>query len=80
MDDEEFKKYLINSMMPLYPKAKDRPGKRVILKVDSGLGRAYLTLLAKLRLLGFVLYRCIPNITHVTQETINAIGPSSPSS
>jgi hypothetical protein len=28
-----------------------------------------LNLLAKLRLLGFVLYPCVPNTTHVTQET-----------
>jgi hypothetical protein len=56
MDDEEFKKYLMNLVVPLYPNTKDRPGKHVILKVDSGPGRTNLSLLTKLKLLGFVLY------------------------
>jgi len=34
-----------------------------------------LNLLAKLRLLGFVLYPCVPNTTHVTQETDQNYGP-----
>jgi hypothetical protein len=75
MDDEEFKKYLMNLIVPLYPDAKDRPGKNVILKVDSGPGRTNLSLLTKLRLLGFVLYPCVPNTTHVMQETDQNYGP-----
>jgi hypothetical protein len=43
MDDEEFEKYLMNSIVPLYPNAKDGPGKHVILKVDSDPGRANLS-------------------------------------
>jgi hypothetical protein len=69
MDDEEFEKYLLNLIMLLYPIAKDRPGKRVILKVDSGPGRTNLSLFTKLRLLGFVLYPCMPNTMHVMQKT-----------
>ena len=61
MDDDEF--------VPLYPNAKNKPGQRVIIKVDSGPGRTNLKLLAKLRMLGFILYPCVPNTTHVTQET-----------
>ncbi len=68
MDDEGFKKYLLNLIVPLY-NAKDRPGKRVILKVDSGPGRTNLSLLTKLRLFGLVLYPCMPNTTHLMQET-----------
>ena len=69
MDEEEFAKYLFNSIVPLFPHAKDKPGHRVLLKVDSGPGWMNLNLLVKLRLLGFVLYPCVPNTTHVMQET-----------
>jgi hypothetical protein len=75
MDKEEFAKYLFNSIVPLFPHAKDKPGHHVLLKVDSGPGRMNLNLLAKLRLLGFVLYPCVPNTTHVTQETDQNYGP-----
>ncbi len=56
MDEEEFTKYFFNSIVPFFPHAKDKPGHHVLLKVDSGPGRMNLNLLAKLRLLGFVLY------------------------
>ena len=75
MDDVEFEKYLMNSIVPLYPHAKDKKGHRVIIKVDSGPGRLSLKLLSKLRLLGFILYPCVPNTTHVTQETDQNYGP-----
>ena len=39
MNDEEFDKYIDNSIVPLYPDLEDTQGKRVLLKVDSGLGR-----------------------------------------
>jgi hypothetical protein len=47
----------------------------VMLKVDSGPGRMNLNLLARLRRLGFILYPCVPNTTHVTQETDQLYGP-----
>jgi len=75
MNDEEFEKYLMNSIVPLFPHAKDKKGHRVMLKVDSGPGRLSLKLLAKLRLQGFILYPCVPNTTHVTQETDQCYGP-----
>ncbi len=75
MDKEEFAKYLLNSIVPLFPHAKDKVGHLVLLKVDSGLGRMNLSLLAKLRMLGFVLYPCVPNTAHVTQETDQNYGP-----
>ena len=53
MTEEELEKYLFNSILPLYPDTKDEPGYYVILKVDSGLGRNFLQLLAKLRVQGF---------------------------
>ena len=58
MDDDEFEKYLMNSIVPLFPHAKDKKGHRVLIKVDSGPGRLSMKLLVKLRLLGFVLYPC----------------------
>jgi hypothetical protein len=39
MNDEEFDKYINNSIVPLYPDLEDTPSKRVLLKVDSGPGR-----------------------------------------
>ncbi len=75
MDEEEFAKYLLNSIVPLSPNAKDKHGHRVLLKVDSGPVRMNMKLLAKLRLLGFVLYPCVTNTTYVTQETDQTYGP-----
>ncbi len=75
MDDHEFANYIMNSIVPLYPHARDKRGHRVTLKVDSGPERTNMDLLAKLRMLGFVLYSCVPNTTHVTQETDRNYGP-----
>ena len=75
MDDEEFEKYVFNSIVPLYPNAEDKPGKRVMIKVDSGPGRMAKRLLARLRLLGFILYPGVPNTTAVSQETDRNYGP-----
>jgi hypothetical protein len=69
MDSEVFEKYIMNSIVPLYPHARNLRDKRVMLKVDSGPGRMNLYHLARLRHLGFLLYPCVPNTTHVTQET-----------
>jgi hypothetical protein len=75
MDEEEFAAYIMNSIVPLYPNAKDKSGHQVILKVDSGPGRMNMDFLAKLKMLGFILYPCVPNTTHVTQETDQNYGP-----
>ena len=74
MDDCEFESYIINSILPLYPNTLDRPGKRLILKCDSGPGRLQIDLLAKLRHLGVYLHPCVPNTTAVTQETDRTYG------
>jgi hypothetical protein len=74
MDDREFEEYIMNSILPLYPNTRDRPGKRIILKCDSGPGRLQIELLAKLRFLGVYLYPCVPNTTAVTQETDRTYG------
>jgi len=61
MDDCEFEQYVMNSILPLYPKTRDRPGHRLLLKCDSSQGRLQIELLAKLRFLGVYLYPCVPN-------------------
>ena len=48
MESEEFAKYLFGSIVILFPHAKDKPGHRVLLKVDLRPGRMNLNLLAKL--------------------------------
>jgi hypothetical protein len=56
MTDQEFLEYIENNFMPLFPDMKDEPGLRVILKVDSGVGRDFLWLLARTRLRGLYIY------------------------
>ena len=75
MDDAEFKKYVKNNIMPLYLDALDVPGKRVMVKVDSGPGRLNVPLLAHLRERGWYLYPGVPNTTAVSQETDQNYGP-----
>jgi hypothetical protein len=69
MNAIELDKYMKNSILPLYPDIEDKPGKRVLLKVDSGPGRLNVEMLADLRLQGLYLVPGVPNTTHVTQET-----------
>ena len=75
MDDEEFAKYVVNSLCALYSDAEDKPGLRVMLKVDSGPGCLNAELLALLRLRGFYLYPGVPNTTAVSQETDRNYSP-----
>ena len=74
MDDQEFELHVLNSILPLYPHTRNRPGKRLLLKCDSGPGRLQIKLLAKLRYLGVYLYPCMPNTTAVSQETDRTYG------
>jgi hypothetical protein len=39
MNDEEFERYINNTIIPLFPDMEDTPGKHVLLKVDSGPSR-----------------------------------------
>ena len=61
--------YLLNSIFPLLPEAKEQNGNRVLLKVDSGPGRINAQILCKSGLLGFILYPGVLNTTAVSQET-----------
>ena len=73
-DEDEFKKYMEHSIFPLYPDATDENGKHVFIKIDSGLGRKNLNMLACYHNLGFIFYPGVPNTTHVTQETDQVYG------
>ena len=74
MDNCEFEQYVMNSILPLYPKTRDRPGHQLLLKYDSGPGRLQIKLLAKFRFLGIYLYPCMLNTTAVTQKTDRMYG------
>ena len=75
MYDHDFYLYLLNTIFPLLPDAKEQKGKRVFLKVDSGPGRLNDQLLCKLYLLGFIIYPGVPNITDVSQDMDCNYGP-----
>ncbi len=68
-DWEKFEKYLFIQIFPLFPDALGNPGKRVLIKLDSGLGRINPQLMVWLCLLGFYTYPSVSNTTGVTQET-----------
>ncbi len=69
MDEKEFEEYIMLAIVPLYANARNRKGRYVIIKVGSGPGRSNIDLLVRLKMLGSILYRGVPNTTHVTQET-----------
>ncbi len=70
----ELSKYMEKAIIPLYPDAQDVPGKRVIIKVDSGPGRTNVAMLAGLRVRGLYMIPSVPNTTHVTQEADQLYG------
>ena len=68
MDGEEFKKHVQTNILKLCPDAADVPDKRVVIKVDRGLGRLNSQMLSMLCGQGFHLCSCAPNSTGVTQK------------
>jgi len=69
MNSVELQKYMKTVIFPLHPDIADVPGKRVLMKVDSGPGHMNIEMMADLRLKGMYLMPGVPNITQVTQET-----------
>ena len=69
MNAEELDKYMRGSILPLFPDLEDKPGKRIVVKIDSGPGRRNVEMLASLKLLGAYLVPGVPNTTGKTQET-----------
>jgi hypothetical protein len=74
MNTKEFKKYL-TYLRHLHPYMADVPGKRVLLKVDSGPGRNDEGLVVWARSQGLILYPGVPNTAAVSQETDRSYGP-----
>ena len=68
MDEDEFEKYIFNSIATLYPDVEDRDGKRIVIKLDGGPGRTNVKMLAKARVRGILFFPCVPNSTAITQE------------
>ncbi len=75
MNEDEFDKYINNSILLLFPNLEDVPGKRVLLKVDSCPERNGTALLLKARFQVVYLYPGRPNATSVQQETDINCGP-----
>ena len=75
MPTVELDKYINSAILPLYPDLADVPGKRIIIKLDSGPGRTNLDMLARLRLIGCYVVPGVPNTTGKTQETDQNYGP-----
>ena len=69
MDSTEFRIFIEDAIVPLYPNASEQDGKRVLLILDSGPGRKGDGLLSFLAARGFHLLPGVPNTTHVTQPT-----------
>jgi hypothetical protein len=74
MNDVELDKFIKYSILPLYPDIHDYPGKRVLMKLDSGPGHLNVEMLADLRLQGLYIVPGVPNTTHKTQETYQNYG------
>jgi hypothetical protein len=75
MNNGKFNKYITNLIIPLFPDLEDVPGKRVLLKVDSGPGWNRTALLLKMRFQGVYLYPGLPNTTSAQQEKDINYGP-----
>ena len=75
MNDEKFERYVGNSIVPLFPDLEDVPGKRILLKVDSGPGLNGRDLLNKCRFRGIFIYPGLPNATSMQQKMDINYGP-----
>ena len=69
MNTNDLKKLFKNSYLPLYPDIADKPGSRVLSKLDSGPGQKDLEFFVWCRIIGFRIHLGFPNTTSVTQET-----------
>ena len=60
----------MNSIVQLFTDTvADEPGKRILVKIDSGPRRRNVDMSARLKNLGFYLYPGVPNTTSISQET-----------
>ena len=75
ISDEEFERYVNTSLNILFPDLEDMPGKRILLKDDSGPGRNGRDLLNKCWFRGIFIYPGLPNASSMQQETDINYGP-----
>ncbi len=68
MNDKEFERYINNTIIPLFPDMEDTPGKRILLKVDSGPGHNCMSLLVSCEFCGLYLFPCLPNATSMQTD------------
>ncbi len=61
MTNDQFDRCVENSVVPLFPYLADGPGKRMLLKVDSRLGRNGRDLILKAQFRGIYIYPGLPN-------------------
>jgi hypothetical protein len=69
MNNKEFVRYIDNSIIPLSPALEDTPGKRILIKVNSGRGCNGRDLLHKCQFRGVCIYPGLLNSTSMKQET-----------
>jgi hypothetical protein len=74
MNNAEFKKYIDNVINDMFQDMEDVPGKRVLLKVDSGPGRNCAAILIRAKFKGLYIYPGLPNATATHQETDQSYG------
>jgi hypothetical protein len=68
MNKEELENFFMNHFAKLFPSKANLPGKRIAVLIDGGPGRTNLEMLAKLRLMGILLFPSgPPNTTALLQ-------------
>ena len=69
MDATEFRNFILDAIVPLYPNAAEKDDKHVLSILNSGPGRKDKKLLSFLAAREFHLLPGVPNTTHVRQPT-----------
>ena len=69
MNDEEFERYINNTIISLFPDMEDTLRKRVLMKVDSGPGHNCMSRLVSCKFRSLYLFPGPQNATSVQQET-----------
>ena len=69
MNDTEFEKDHLNLLIDIFPYAKDLPGLRFMINIDSGPIISNLNILSRISVYGYHMYPPVSNITSVSQET-----------
>jgi hypothetical protein len=68
MNKNIFRNWMLTQVLPLWPDLADLPGRRVVLKADSGPGRMATEFLAETAVEGMYFFPGLPNATEIGQE------------